>query len=70
MHAAAGDYVKFNFPMAGAMTLLAWGGIDFKEAYQATGQFEYLLKTVKWGTDYFIKCHISPNELYGQVCMA
>ena len=53
--------------MAGAMTLLAWGGIDFRDAYEAPGQFEYLLGTVKWATDYFIKCHISPNELYGQV---
>ena len=26
----AGDYVKFNFPMAASTTLLAWGAIDFK----------------------------------------
>ena len=24
-------------------------------------------KAVKWATDYFIKCHVSENEFYGQV---
>jgi endoglucanase len=28
---------------------------------------EYLRDAVKWGTDYFIKAHVSPNEFYGQV---
>ena len=63
----AGDNVKFNFPQAGAMTLLAWSGIEFGEGYKKSGQFEYLLDAVKWGTDYFIKCHTSKNELYVQV---
>jgi hypothetical protein len=53
--------------MAGAMTVLAWGGIDYKTGYDKAGEFKYLLKTVKWGTDYFLKCHVSPNELYGQL---
>jgi hypothetical protein len=29
----AGDYVKFGFPMAGFTTLLAWGAIDYEDAY-------------------------------------
>ena len=60
----AGDNVKYNFPAASAMTLLAWSGIEFAEAYKKAGQFEYLLDTVKWGTDYFIKCHPSKDVLY------
>lgn len=24
-------------------------------------------KAIKWGTDYFLKAHVSPNEFYGQV---
>ena len=63
----AGDNVKFNFPQAAAMTLLAWSGIEFGEGYKKAGQFEYLLDAVKWGTDYFIKCHSGKNELYVQV---
>ena len=60
----AGDNVKYNFPAASSMTLLAWSGIEFAEAYKKSGQFEYLLDTVKWGTDYFIKCHPSKDVLY------
>ena len=60
----AGDNVKFNFPAASAMTLLAWSGIEFADAYKKSGQMEYLLDTVKWGTDYFIKCHTSKTEYY------
>jgi hypothetical protein len=63
----AGDNVKFNFPQAAAITLLAWSGIEFAEGYKKSGQFEYLLDAVKWGTDYFLKCHTSKNELYIQV---
>ena len=31
------------------------------------GQAKYALSAIKWAGDYFIKCHVSPNELYGQV---
>ena len=63
----AGDYVKFNFPMAQALTTLAWGGITYEGGYVKAGMMNYLRDAVKWGTDYFLKCHVSPNELYGQV---
>ena len=65
----AGDFVKFGFPMASAVTVLAWGGIAYPEGYTKAGQMSYLLDSVKWGTDYFIKCHVSQDEFYGQVCM-
>ena len=64
---SAGDHVKFGFPAAAAMTVLAWGGISYEAGYRSAGEFEYLLDAVKWGTDYFIKCHVSDNEFYGQV---
>ena len=67
----AGDHVKFNLPMTANSTMLAWGGIEYQEAYQQAGQFDELLEAVKWGTDYFLKCHISEGgktkELYVQV---
>ncbi len=34
----AGDYVKFGFPLAYAMTLLSWGGVAYAKAYSVTGQ--------------------------------
>lgn len=63
----AGDYVKFNFPMAASTTLLAWGALDFQSGYKASGEMNQTLNTIKWATDYFIKCHTGTNELYAQV---
>ena len=63
----AGDNVKFNFPAAFSITLLAWSGVEFAEGYKKAGQWKYLLEAVKWGTDYFIKCHTKKDELYAQV---
>ena len=63
----AGDNVKFNFPQAFTLTMLSWSGITFKDGYTMSGQFDYLLDAVKWGTDYLIKCHTGNNELYVQV---
>ena len=63
----AGDNVKFNFPQAASITLLAWSGIDFKEGYIKANQYEILLDTVKWATDYFIRGHPEKNVLYVQV---
>ena len=63
----AGDYVKFGYPAAAAMTVLAWGGISYKDGYKSADEYDNLLKAVKWGTDFFIKCHVSDNEFYGQV---
>ena len=63
----AGDYVKFGFPMAYSITVLAYGGITFKDGYVDAGQFENLLDALKWGTDFFIKAHPEKYVLYGQV---
>ena len=53
--------------MAGAMTILSWGGISYPQGYEDAGMMEYLRDAVKWGTDYFIKGHTAENEFYGQV---
>lgn len=63
----AGDFVKFGFPMAFSTTLLTWGFIEYKTAYSAAGEHDQMLDSIKWPLDYFIKAHISKNELYGQV---
>ncbi len=63
----AGDNCKFNFPGASALTLLAWSGIDFKKGYQRANQYEHMLDMIKWGTDYFIKCHPEKYVFYIQV---
>lgn len=63
----AGDFVKFGFPFASTMTLLAWGGDAYKDGYEKAGMMQYLRSAVKWGTDYMLKCHISSDVFYGQV---
>nr|BAF62178.1 cellulase [Mesocentrotus nudus] len=63
----AGDHVKFGLPMAASATLLAWGIIEFEAAYKACGEYNNALDEIRWATDYFIKCHVSDNELYVQV---
>lgn len=57
----AGDHVKFGQPMAASVNMLAWGGVEYTEAYQRSGQFDELLDAVKWGTDYFLKAHETSN---------
>lgn len=63
----AGDHMKFSFPMAASTTLLAWGVIEYEEAYQKSGQYNYMLDNLRWVNDYFIKTHPSPDVVWGQV---
>ncbi|MEQ4715699.1 glycoside hydrolase family 9 protein [Nonomuraea sp. B19D2] len=63
----AGDHVKFGLPMAAATTMLAWGAVEYRDAYANSGQLTHLLNNLKHVNDYFIKAHPSANVLYGQV---
>ncbi|GAB3900802.1 hypothetical protein GCM10027612_63100 [Microbispora bryophytorum subsp. camponoti] len=63
----AGDHVKFGLPMAFSTTMLAWGAVDYRDAYTSSGQLTYLLNSLRFVNDYFIKAHPSANVLYGQV---
>jgi len=63
----AGDHVKFGFPMAWTATELTWGAIQFEAGYKAAGQYDAILRNIRFVTDYFIKAHTAPNELYVQV---
>lgn len=60
-------YVKYGFPQAAMTTILAWGVIRYRRAYDVIDQLQYALDTIKWATDYFIKCHTDTNEFYAQV---
>ncbi|WBB81720.1 glycoside hydrolase family 9 protein [Micromonospora sp. WMMD882] len=63
----AGDHVKFGFPMAFTATMLAWGAVEYRDGYVASGQLPHLLNNLRFVNDYFIKAHPAPNVLYGQV---
>ncbi|GAT34732.1 cellulose binding domain-containing protein [Terrimicrobium sacchariphilum] len=63
----AGDHMKFTFPLSSALSILSWGGLEYRAGYEKAGQWSALLDTVRWGTDWLIKAHVAPNELYAQV---
>jgi endoglucanase len=69
----AGDHMKFGFPMASSVTMLSWGGVEFRGAYQNAGQLDELLDNVKWATDYLLKAYrpggagAADDVFYGQV---
>lgn len=63
----AGDHVKFGFPMSSTATMLAWGAIDYEQAFISAGQMDEFKNNLKFVNDYFIAAHPTPNEFYGQV---
>ena len=46
----AGDYVKFGFPLAFSLTMLAWGGLEFTAGYEDSGLMAELEEAVRWDT--------------------
>ena len=63
----AGDHVKFGLPMAATATVLAWGIVENRDGYVDSGQLDEALANLRWATDYFVRAHTAPNELYGQI---
>lgn len=63
----AGDNVKFNLPMAYSAAMLGWSVYEDKQAYEQSGQLEYILGDIRWVSDYLIKCHPEPEVYYYQV---
>ncbi len=63
----AGDNVKFNLPMAYTSAMLAWTVYESKDALVASGQYAYLLDSIRWVNDYLMKCHTKEREFYYQV---
>ncbi|KAF2358940.1 Glycoside hydrolase family 9, partial [Trinorchestia longiramus] len=63
----AGDHVKFHLPMTSTVTLLSWSAIAYTDGYTAAGQVEHVKEAIKWGTDYFLKCHTANLTFYAQV---
>src|SRR5258705_224871 len=65
--ADAGDHIKATFPMAHSMTTLAWGMVEYPDAYANTGQANPMLSNLRWGMDWHIKAHPSANKLVAEV---
>ncbi|XP_003564003.2 endoglucanase 16 [Brachypodium distachyon] len=63
----AGDHVKFGLPMAFTVTMLSWSLLEYGADVAAAGELAHALESIKWGTDYFIKAHTQPDELWAEV---
>ncbi|KAK9159108.1 hypothetical protein Scep_005682 [Stephania cephalantha] len=63
----SGDNVKFGFPMAFTVTMLAWSAVDFNYQLKANMELQHTLEAIRWGTDYLLKAHPEPYVLYGEV---
>ncbi|CAM6084216.1 unnamed protein product [Calypogeia fissa] len=63
----AGDNVKFGFPMAFTLTMLSWGAIEYNNQLSQAGELQNVEAAIRWGTDYLLKAHTGPTELWVQV---
>ncbi|KAI0356489.1 Six-hairpin glycosidase [Trametes cingulata] len=63
----AGDYVKYTFPLSFTLMSICWGALDAGQGYELANQTAYLDDTLRWGLDWLIKAHPSPNTLFVQV---
>lgn len=59
--------MKFTFPMAFSMTMLSWGLIQYWETYEAIGELDYAVETVKWGADWLLKANPRKDVLFACV---
>ncbi|KAL2610505.1 hypothetical protein R1flu_029078 [Riccia fluitans] len=63
----AGDNVKFGFPLAYSITLLAWSVVEYSEFLEKAEELQHARDAIRWGTDYLLKAHTGPFELWVQV---
>ncbi|GAV77571.1 Glyco_hydro_9 domain-containing protein [Cephalotus follicularis] len=61
----AGDNVKFNFPMAFSITMLAWSVLEFGKLMGT--DLPHALEAIQWGTDYLLKATSVPGLVFAQI---
>ncbi|RKP25141.1 beta-1,4-endoglucanase 1 [Syncephalis pseudoplumigaleata] len=63
----AGDFIKFGLPAAYTASLLGWAAVDYAAGLRSANEWSNNLAAIRWATDYFIACHVKPNEFVVQV---
>ncbi|KAI9594295.1 Six-hairpin glycosidase-like protein [Syncephalis fuscata] len=63
----AGDFIKFGLPGAYTASLLGWAAVDYASGLYKAKEWNNNMAAIRWATDYYIKCHIKPNEFVIQV---
>lgn len=62
----AGDHVIFGMPQTYAFSTLGWAYYETKDVYERTNQKIWMLRTLKYFSDFFMKCHRNPDVFYYQ----
>jgi endoglucanase len=63
----AGDHVKFGLPMCWSAAILGWALYEYPAVFASEPRKTKYLRMLKWFTDYFLKCHPTPNKFYYNV---
>lgn len=63
----AGDTLKCNFPLSGAVSFLAWGLVEFRDAYAGNGQLNTARDTLRPAVDYLLNSYTGPYSYVGQI---
>lgn len=59
----AGNYVKATYPLAWSWWEIIWGALEYGNGYDQAEQTKWLDSTLRWGLDWMIRAHPSPNSL-------
>ncbi|OPZ88925.1 MAG: Endoglucanase 1 precursor [Firmicutes bacterium ADurb.Bin419] len=62
-----GDHIKFGITNGYSASILGWSLYEFKEAFDASGNTTKMLSTLKYFTDYFMRCRESATKYYYHV---
>lgn len=62
-----GDHIKFGITNGYAASILGWSLYEFKGAFDASGNTNKMLSTLKYFTDYIMRCRASANKYYYHV---
>lgn len=49
------SFQKVMLPAAWTTTVLAWGVLEFEDAYQAAGEYDNVLDALRWSYDYMVR---------------
>lgn len=50
--------------MAFSATTLAWGLLEYWDAYVKSGELQHMLDCIKWPLDFLVKAHAPDKQLF------
>lgn len=60
-------HVKYGLTQGYTASILGWSLYLYKDSFIRIKNYEKMLSTLKYFTDYFLKCHINPDTFYFQI---